>query len=69
MAKKQDFVELGMSCADVCQALERGLDGRQLDELGKSVLGAIERITTWVDLTTMWTLEGILTETLIQDCR
>ena len=43
---EQDYVELGLSCADVCQALERGLEGRQMNELSRSMLGAIERLTT-----------------------
>ena len=46
MTNKQDYVELGISCGDVCQALDRGLDGRRLDELSRSVLGAIEKLTT-----------------------
>ena len=46
MANDQDYVDLGMSCSDVCKALDRGLDGRQLDELSRSVLGAIEQLTT-----------------------
>ena len=43
---EQDYVELGMSCGDVCQALDRGLDGRELDDLSQSVLGAIGKLTT-----------------------
>ena len=39
---KQDYVDLGLSCADVCQSLDRGLDGRELDELDPSVLHAIK---------------------------
>ena len=46
MVNKQDYVELGLFCADVCQTLERGLNGRRLDELSRSVLGAIENLTT-----------------------
>ena len=46
MANKQDYVELGKTCASVCEALSQGLHGRQLDDLSKSVLGAIERLTT-----------------------
>lgn len=45
-ANDQDYVELGLTCADVCKALDRGLDGRRLDELNRSVLGAIEQLTT-----------------------
>ena len=46
MVNEQDYVELGLSCADVCQALDRGLNGRQLGELSRSVLGAIGQLTT-----------------------
>ena len=42
---EQDCVELGLSCADVCKALDRGLKGRQLDELSPSVLEAIQQLT------------------------
>jgi hypothetical protein len=45
MANKKDYVELGKSCGRVCQALDRGLDGRQLDELSRSVLEAIGELT------------------------
>ena len=31
------------SCARVCQALDWGLNGRQMDDLSRSVLGAIEQ--------------------------
>ena len=46
MANDQDYVDLGLSCADVCKALDRGLNGRRLDDLSQSVLGAIEQLTT-----------------------
>ena len=46
MTNEQDFLELGISCGDVCQALDRGLNGRRLDELSKSVLGGIGKLTT-----------------------
>ena len=45
MANDQDYVELGLACADVCQALERGMDGKRVNELSKSMLGAIEKLT------------------------
>jgi hypothetical protein len=48
MINKQDYVELGLSCADVCQTLERGLSGRRLNELNQPVIGAIGKLTTWV---------------------
>jgi hypothetical protein len=46
MTNKQDYVELGISCGDVCQALYGGLNGRRLDDLSQSVLGAIGKLTT-----------------------
>ena len=46
MADKQNYVELGKSCADVCQTLNRGLNGKRLDELSRSVVEAIEQLTT-----------------------
>lgn len=45
MSNEQDYIELGLSCGDVCQALDRGLDGRLLDDLNQPVLGAIGQLT------------------------
>jgi hypothetical protein len=49
MANQQDYVDLGMICSNICSVLDRGLKGRRLDELDKSVLGAIELLTAWVE--------------------
>ena len=46
MVNKIDYVELGLACADVCRALDRGTNGRRLNELGRSVLEAIAQLTT-----------------------
>ena len=46
IANKEDYIGLGLECADICQALDRGLNGRRLDELSQSVLGAIGHLTT-----------------------
>ena len=46
MINKTDYVELGLACADVCRALDRGVNGRRLDELSQSVFEAIEQLTT-----------------------
>jgi hypothetical protein len=45
MVDDREYVDLGISCADVCKALDRGLDGRRLDDLNRSVLKAIEQLT------------------------
>lgn len=46
MANEQDYVDLGVSCAEVCQALDRGINGRRLEELSKPVLGAVGLLMT-----------------------
>ena len=45
MANDQDYVDLGRTCADRFQALDRGSGGRRLDKLNRSVLGAIGQPT------------------------
>ena len=45
MANKQDYVDLGILCADVCGALDRGTRGRQFEEFSESVVGAIDQLT------------------------
>ena len=46
MANKTDYVDLGLSCANVCKALDRGMNGRRVDELSPSVLEAIQQLAT-----------------------
>ena len=46
MANEQDYVDLGVNCADVCAVLDRGLNGRRLEELNQAVLDAIRQLTT-----------------------
>jgi len=46
MANKTDYVDLGLACADVCRALDRGMRGRRVDELSQSVFEAIGQLTT-----------------------
>ena len=46
MASKLDYVELGLACADVCRALDRGMNQRQTNELSRSVYEAIGELTT-----------------------
>ena len=45
MTNRTDYVELGLACADVCKALERGMNGRRMDELSQSVFEAIGQLT------------------------
>lgn len=44
MIKEADCVKLGLTCAEVCQALGQGINGRQQEQLNQSVLEAIERL-------------------------
>ena len=46
MANNSDYVELGLACANVCNALDRGMNGKNLDELTGSVCDAISQLTT-----------------------
>ena len=46
VSNEQDYVDLGLSCADICKALERGMDGKSLKDLSKSVCDAISQLTT-----------------------
>ena len=50
MVDKASCIELGLACADVCQALGRGSDGKQADQSSQSSLRTIEQFTTWVGL-------------------
>ena len=45
MANDQDYVDLVLSCADICKALERGMGRKKLDDLNKSVRDAINQLT------------------------
>ena len=41
---KQDCVDIGLSCAEACKALDWGLKGKQADELSQSLLEAIQQL-------------------------
>ncbi|KAF9648616.1 hypothetical protein BDM02DRAFT_3260899, partial [Thelephora ganbajun] len=48
MINEQDYVELGLYCADICQALDRGVNGKRPDELSQSLGEAINQLTATV---------------------
>ena len=48
MVNVMDYVDLGLTCADICNALGRGMNGKRLNELSQSVYDAIAQLTTWV---------------------
>ena len=49
MINEEDHVELGLSCVDVCKALDRGMNRSRVDQPSQFVLRAIEQLTTWVE--------------------
>ena len=46
LANEQDCVDLGILCADACDALRRGTGGKRTDELSESARNAINRLET-----------------------
>lgn len=48
MADKLDYVQLGLVCAEVCRALDRGVGGKKQDDLSQSAREVIARLTRWV---------------------
>ena len=44
MSNKTDYVELGLTCAEICGVLKRGTDGKKTDDLCQPVRGAIEQL-------------------------
>ena len=46
MLSKQEYVGLGLFCTDICKALERGMNGKTLDDLNQSTRDAIDQLTT-----------------------
>jgi hypothetical protein len=45
MANEEDYVELGLFCAEVCDALYQELKGRKPEDLSQSALRAIGLLT------------------------
>ena len=66
MINKIDYVELGLACADICTALGRGMDGKELGDLSQSVSEAIGQLKTWVK-SKMQDLDNLLTVPLITE--
>ena len=49
MVNQRDYVELALSCADICGALDRGTKGKGMGNLNQTVREAINRLTTCVE--------------------
>jgi len=46
MINDQDYIDLGLSCVEICRALDRGMNGKRLNDLSQSVLYVISQLTT-----------------------
>ena len=46
MSNKSDYIGIGLACADVCRALDRGTNGKKLEDLSDLVREAIMRLKT-----------------------
>ena len=46
MANEADYVEVGLFCAEICRALDRGMNGKKLEDLSQSACDAINQLTT-----------------------
>jgi len=44
MANKTDYVELGLAFADVCRALDRGVNRRRVDGLSPAMVEATHQL-------------------------
>lgn len=48
MINERDYIDLGLSCAHICEALERGMGTKKLRDLDKSVCDAMNKLITRV---------------------
>jgi len=62
MADKPEWVEIGLTCADVCGALERGTSGKGPEDLSEIMHWTIKRLMAWVK-PAMHGLDSSLTHT------
>ena len=68
MINDQDFVGLGLDCADISRALDRGMNGKRLDDLSQSVREAINQLKMLVK-PAIHSLGSLLTMHLVAELR
>jgi hypothetical protein len=49
MVDNPDYVGLGLSCADVCRALDREINGRKPNKPSHYVYNTTNQLTRWVE--------------------
>ena len=52
MGNKTDYIELGLACAEICEALKQETNGRKLEDLSQSVRDAIAQLKMCAKLMT-----------------
>ena len=57
LANRQDYVELGLNCGEICDVLGRGTKERGTEHLSQSVRKAIDQLETWAE-PAMHSLDG-----------
>ena len=66
MPNEWDYIKLGLTCADVCEALDRGINGKKPDDISQAVYEVIDQLIAWVILV-MRSLDCSLTMLLITE--
>ena len=64
MTNERGYIEIGLSCAEICNALHRGMNGRRLEDLSQPVREAINQLIKCV-VQVMHGLDSSLTTILI----
>jgi hypothetical protein len=47
-SNKTDYVDLGLACVEVCEALTRAMRGKKEDDLSPFMIKAVGLLATWV---------------------
>jgi hypothetical protein len=48
MKNKDDFIDVGVYCAQICSAIERGTHGKTEENLSPSFVEAIKELTRFI---------------------
>ena len=65
-SNKTDYVDLGLACVEVCEALTRAMKGKKEDDLSPFMIEAVGLLETWVKPMTH-SLDGSPTMVLIAE--
>ena len=65
---EQDYLELGLDCADICRTLDRVTGGKNQDDLSQSMCKEMDQLILWVKPTAD-SLNSLSTTRLIIELR